>query len=113
MNREDPVKLELRSRGIAVDRTLTEHVEKRLRGALGRFAHRVERVRVQLVDLNGPKGGEDIRCHIQARLAPRGTLVIEETRADPFAAVARASARIRGALVRRLGRLRARRRGRA
>ena len=106
------MKLELRAKGIQVTEKLRAHIDQRLRSALGRFGDRVRRVSVSLKDINGPKGGEDIRCEIRAQIANSGSLVIQETNTNSFAAVARASARARQTLARQIGRIKARRRGR-
>ena len=103
---EYAMKLELHGKGVRLNQRLRSHVERRLRFALDRFGGRVRRVRVRLQDLNGPRGGEDIRCHIQAWLTPGQMVLVEETRADPFTAVARASDRIGHNISRRFGRFR-------
>ncbi len=106
------MKLELRSKGIEMNDRLRNFIEKKLRSALGRFDHLVQTVRVRLTDINGPKGGEDIQCLIQADLGRAGVVTISETRTTPFAAVARASQRTNRNLSQRLSRLRTGRRGR-
>lgn len=106
------MKLELHAKGLTLTDGLRAHVERKLRFALGRFGARVRSVRVQLQDLNGPRGGEDIRCQIQAHLAPTGTLTIQETRRDPFAAVARACDRVSARVTRHIVRRRLQRKGR-
>jgi ribosomal subunit interface protein len=105
------MRLELRADGIAMTEALRDFIEKKVRLALGRFGQRVRHVRVRLTDVNGPRKGEDIRCNIQASVIPAGRLTIDEQRSDPFAAVARASARVSYRLARHLERLDARRRG--
>ena len=105
------MKLELRSKGVQMTDELRRFIDKKLRFTLGRFSHRVRRVRVRLTDVNGPRGGEDIECHIRASLGPAGTVTINETRGDAFAAVARASERAGRNLSRHLSRARTARRG--
>lgn len=106
------MKMSMRSKGVELTESLRRHLEDKLRFALARFTDRVRSVRVQLTDLNGPKGGEDIRCQIQAELAPRGTLVIRETQEDPVLAFSRASERVKYSLSRHLERSHMQRRGR-
>lgn len=106
------MRMELHSKGVQMTDGLRSFIERKLRFALGRFEHRVRRVRVLLTDINGPKGGEDIRCHIRANLGRAGAVTITETRRDAFAAVARASERASQRLSRHLSRARAGRRGR-
>lgn len=107
------MRMNLRTKGILPTRNLREHVERHVRFALGRFRRRVRDVKVQLVDENGPRGGEDVRCKIRARLEPRGELVVEGLKDDPYAAVALASDRIETRLYRHVDRLRARKRRQA
>jgi len=106
------MKLELRAKGVHMTDGLREFIDKKLRVALGRFSHRVQRVRVRLTDINGPRGGEDIQCHIQAHLGRGGAVMIDETRGDAFAAVARASQRVSQYLSRHISRAHRARRGR-
>jgi ribosome-associated translation inhibitor RaiA len=103
------VQFQLRGRGIRVTEQLAEHVEQRLKTAFGRLGDRVREVRVQLTDENGPRGGEDIHCRIQASLEPRGTLIVDQRADDPFVAVAAAAERTAHTMRRQVGRLRRRR----
>ncbi|GJM23428.1 MAG: hypothetical protein DHS20C15_33430 [Planctomycetota bacterium] len=88
------MKFEFRARGLKLSKALRDHVEARLHYALGRFGDRVRRVQVQFTDVNGPRGGEDIECRVLARLAPRGEIVVQELRGNPFAAAALAAQRV-------------------
>ena len=106
------MKLNLRARGVRMSDKLRDHVERRVHFALGRFGDRVRKVNVMLEDVNGPRGGYDTVCRIQAHLAPRGTLIVEETRLHAFSAVALAADRIGRSMKRHLGRLATRRKGR-
>jgi len=103
---EYAMNLEVYGKGVRLNQRLRNHVERRLRFALDRFGDRIRRVRVRLKDTNGPKGGRDIRCHIEAWLTPGQMVLVEESRTDPFAAVARASDRIGHSISRRFGRFR-------
>jgi len=106
------MRLELRADGLPMTEGLRDFTERKLRSALGRFGQRVCRVRIRLTDINGPRKGEDIRCHIQASVIPAATLTIEEQRCNPFAAVARATDRVGFRLACHFERLNKRRRGR-
>ena len=106
------MKLEMRGKGIELTDELKAHIERRFRFALTRFGSALRRVRVHLTDINGPKGGLDVRCRVRVDHRGVGQLVIQETNEDPFAAVVRATERAAHSLTRRLGRLHARRRGR-
>ena len=103
--------MQLRIRGVnyGLDDGLKDHIERRLRFALGRFAARIRRLTVRLTDVNGPRGGLDKRCRIAVALVPRGTVMVEGVGGDPFALVAGAAKRAGRAVRRELER---RRRGR-
>lgn len=100
------MKIHVRGRQVQVDDRVRAHVERRLQSSLDRFADRVQRVTVYLIDVNGPRGGEDKVCRIDARLRPVGALFIAEADADLFAAVDRAADRLGDALARALRRRR-------
>jgi hypothetical protein len=79
----------------AIDASTRAYIERRLLYALGRFGHRVRRAMVRVEDLNGPRGGLDKRCHIEAQLAGRGSLVVDVRDVELEPAIARAAGRIR------------------
>lgn len=98
--------ISVRGDGLDVSPELGGHVERRLSFALSRFGGRVRAVSVGLADLNGPRGGIDKRCSMQARLAPRGTVRVEDTDSDLPAAIDRAATRLARAVTRALERRR-------
>jgi hypothetical protein len=59
------MRVSLKALGLAED-GLADFVNRRATTALGRFSNRVHTVTVRLQDLNGPKGGVDKRCTIEA-----------------------------------------------
>lgn len=98
--------LDVVGRGVEVDRATRERVERRLRFALGRVAGRVGRVTVRLVDVNGPRGGEDKRCHVTAEMPGQPPAVVCAAGADLDAVIDRAADRAGQAVFRRLTRSR-------
>lgn len=102
--------LEVRTEGVQITENLREHVERKLSFALGRFGDRIRNVRIRLKDVNGPRGGEDILCNVEASLHSGGTLRITEMQTDPFSAVSRAGDRLGRLTSRHLKRIRQRRR---
>ncbi len=98
--------INVRGDGIEVSPALDQLVERRLSFALSRFGARVRAVSVRLVDLNGPRGGIDKKCAMQARLAPRGSVRVENTDSEFPAAIDRAATRLARAVVRALERRR-------
>lgn len=64
-------------RHINGNEALVAKVREELEGALGRFRDRVTRVEVHLSDENSSqKGGEDMRCVLEARLEGRSPSVV-------------------------------------
>ena len=74
---------------------IQRHLEKRTRAALGPMATRVSSVGLALSDINGPRGGADLRCVVTVELLPTGSVRAEATHADLLSAVGRARARAR------------------
>lgn len=106
--------IDLRSPNLPISVALREHVVRRLDFALRRFSHRIERVVVRIVDINGPKGGPDKRCRIVAHLEKAQIVLVEATDSDAYVAVSQAAIRlderVSRALTRRDPRALARRR---
>lgn len=107
------MKIHVRSRLVVVGADARAHIERRLESSLDRLADRVQRVTVTLLDVNGPRGGEDKLCRIEVRLRPTGTLFIEDAGADLRTVVDRAADRAGEAVSRALERGRSARRGAA
>ncbi len=100
------MRIEIRGREVGVTAALTEHVERRLRFALGRFATKVRRATVRLSDANGPRGGVDKLCRIAVTMPRFQPMVIEDTASDLYAAIDRASDRASRVVERQLSRSR-------
>ena len=79
---------------------LRDYAGHRLSFALRRFVHRIRRVTLRLVDVNGPRRGVDSRCSIVAELTDGGQLFVDAVAAWPFAAITRAASRLSEAMRR-------------
>lgn len=77
---------------------ITAHVEKEVERALKLFRDRITRVEVHLRDDNGPKSGVDKRCVMEARLAARQPIAVENTGTDMYEAVAGAAGKLERAV---------------
>ena len=73
---------------------------RRLRFVLRRLTWLVPRARVQLSDVNGPRGGVDKQCRVELKTASAGTVVITSMARDWHAALDTALARSARTLVR-------------
>jgi putative sigma-54 modulation protein len=104
------MRLEIRRRGVEVTEALRDHLKRRLRFALGRFARHIDRVQVYLRDVNGPRGGTDKQCRIVVTLPRRGRVVVTGVDADIFSAITRTANRAAFAVRRHVLRRRTRRR---
>ena len=62
--------ISVRGYGMHVSRKIRRLVDRRVSFELSRFGRQVRAVTVNLEDLNGPRGGIDKRCSMQADLAP-------------------------------------------
>ncbi len=84
---------------------LRTSVEAAVAGTLGRFGERVTRVEVHLSDVNAQKGGRDIRCVMEARVAGLQPIMVDELARDVEVAVREAAGKMERALETRLGKL--------
>jgi hypothetical protein len=98
------MKIQVNFGNIAYSGVLDERIREEITDGLGRFAERITRVEVHLADLNGPRGGDDKRVLIEARLAGDKPFVVEEVGDDIYDVVVAAAGKLARATKRRLGR---------
>jgi ribosome-associated translation inhibitor RaiA len=79
---------------------LRDTVERRLRFVLRRLHWLVPQARVQLSDLNGPRGGIDKRCQVELKTEGSGTVVVTSVASDWRTALDQALARAARFLMR-------------
>lgn len=86
----------------------SNHIHGSLEKLERRFGDWLTRTEVFIKDVNGPKGGVDKHCRLEAR--PRGTepVVIDHQDEDAYTCVTRAAEKLGKALQRRRGQLAAR-----
>lgn len=85
--------IEIRSTNVQISSALEEHITRKVENAVRAQRERLIRAVVRICDVNGPKGGRDIHCHIVARLRGR-TLVVHDLASDPYEAATNAAARL-------------------
>jgi len=100
------MRLSVRTLGMETTDAIRDHVERRVRFAVGRFGDRLEEVSVRLGDANGPRGGTDKTCRLVATLGGTGQVVVEDADADLYVAVDRATSRLGRAVGRAVERRR-------
>jgi putative sigma-54 modulation protein len=101
------MQVDIQSRDLTLTNGLRDYLTTRLAYGLTAGDAAIGRVIVLLSGVNGPRGGEDKRCHIEVRLRGIPDVVIEDIQTDLYVAIDRATERAGRALVRRLGQRRA------
>ncbi len=94
--------LHVRTRGLELSMEDRETLSRRVVFAVDRFADRIRRVDVSLEDVNGPRGGVDVRCHVHVTLRDGVELDAESMSDTPLAAAGIALARVRRVVSRRV-----------
>lgn len=100
------MQIDIQSRGFTLTESLRQHAERRLQFAIGSMRGNLRAVAMRLSDENGPRGGEDKLCRIQASLAGEPPVVIEDIQSDLYVAIDRAADRLGRTVARRLHRQR-------
>ena len=70
------MQIDIQTRNFDLTHALRSYAERRPRFALTSADNHVKRIMVRLSDINGPRGGEDKRCHLQVVLAGLADVVI-------------------------------------
>jgi len=95
----------LRSR-LEWNEDLQKQVERSLEFALNRHKDRIDRISINLTDLNGPRGGKDKLCQITAELRGASPVLIMERGDNLFAVITQAVRRLGYRIGRRVHRQR-------
>lgn len=95
------MQIDIQARDFSLTDALRGHAARKLRFALTCCDDHIQRVVMRLSDINGPRGRADKRCHVLAGLAD---VVIEDTEADLYVAIDRATDRAGRSVVRRINR---------
>lgn len=98
------MQIDIQARQFSLTDALRRHAEWRLRFALTYFDNRIQRVVMRLSDISGMRGGTDKRCHLHVVLRGLPDVVIEDTEADLYIAIDRATDRAGRTIERRLTR---------
>ncbi len=98
--------VDIQSRGFELTDALRDYAVRRLAYGLGQSTPHVVRVAVQLLDINGPRGGADKRCRIRVKLDTPLEVVLEDTQPNLYVAIDRAAERVGRTVARNLRRQR-------
>lgn len=105
------MRVEIQARRFALTEGLRQHVIRRIEYALRSFRIWVDRVEVQVGDVNGPRGGADKFCRVMVRLPQLPALVVRDLGADLYTVISSAAERTGHTLGRRMNqRIRTKRR---
>jgi putative sigma-54 modulation protein len=104
------MRIETCSKNLPLTRSLEDSIFRAVLFSLGRFTDAIDRVRVSVSDVNGPRGGIDKLCRIQVDLGGLGRFIVQGMDAKAAVAVDEAAERagrtVRRALDRRTERRR-------
>jgi ribosome-associated translation inhibitor RaiA len=85
--------IDIKASDFPLTEALRNHADRRLRSALTCCGQHIRRVTMRLSDVNGPRGGADKRCRLRVALAGLPDVVVEDTQADLYTAIDRATDR--------------------
>ena len=94
--------IQITTRGFSLTKALRNYVTSRLEFTLERYRDYLQTVEVTLLDVNGPRGGEDMRCRLQLKPRSGRSVIIQETADDLYDAVAICASRARWVIGRQL-----------
>ncbi|MGB5472485.1 MAG: HPF/RaiA family ribosome-associated protein [Gammaproteobacteria bacterium] len=100
------MQIDIQARQFSLTNALRSHAERRLRFVLTCCGDHIQQVVMRLSDINGPRGGADKRCHLRVVLTGLPDVVVEDTEADLYVAIDRATGRAGRTVGRRLARQR-------
>lgn len=98
------MQIDIQARDFSLTDALRGHAERRLSFALSCCDDHIQKIVMRLSDINGPRGGEDKRCHLQVVLAGLPDVVIEDIETDMYVAIDRATDRAGRTVVRKIDR---------
>lgn len=101
------MKINLESQGFELTTAIRAHVHKQLNFNLANFASHIISVDVFLRDINGPKGGADMKALLHVKLGSSGQPIkVESTRSDLYASITLATRQAKRAVKRTLSKQR-------
>lgn len=96
----------IHTQGFELTDGIRDHIDRHLQFAFDWADHELGKIIVRLYDINGPRGGNDKRCHVRIPLPRSREVVVEDTSSNLYVAIDRAIDRASRALARRLSRQR-------
>jgi len=102
---ENIMSINIQARGFRLTSALRDYVSNKLEKVAQRYRHQVPKIAVTLQDINGPRGGEDMRCKILLTIDGQRSVVVQETADDMYDAIAVATSRAAWVVNRQFERL--------
>jgi len=99
------MKIKVQARHLALTSELKEYVQRRIRFALDSRFDSIKRVVVTVSDINGPKGGEDMRCQVLIKLEGQNDIIIDNKQAHLRSAIDKAAEKASRTVTKRIERL--------
>jgi ribosome-associated translation inhibitor RaiA len=96
------MQVDIRFRRLDRSEALRLHTTRRIHLLLGRFGRELTSVVAQFGDVNASRGGADMRCKITATGPRVGTVALDETHEDAYAAAELALERVARTVGRRI-----------
>jgi hypothetical protein len=97
------MKIVVLARNFSLRSRIKEAIEGKIGRTFGRFSKKVDRVKIMLEDINGPKGGVDKHCKIIAELVPGGELTAAALDSSYERALGAASEKMLSGLKKKIG----------
>ena len=96
--------IEIQSRNVKLTRGLRKLLNRRVEFAFNRFKDRIQRVKIQLSDINGQKGGLDKECQFHLTLPDQPDVIVKGTSDKLESAISTTATRSAKTLARKLKR---------
>ncbi len=100
------MKIYLESQGFELTSAIRAHITKQLNFNLANFESHIMSVEVFVRDINGPKGGADMKALINVKLDAGQPIKVESTRSNLYASVVLAARQAKRAVRRTLNKQR-------
>lgn len=97
--------IEVKQHHAELNSAVIDNIHINIKAQLERFDNVIRRVCMQIADINGPRGGEDMTCRIQVYRKKAASIVAEDCGENLMAVVRRAVAKAHEALSRSKDRL--------
>lgn len=96
------MRIDIQANGITLTSGLRQHINRRLLSSFESARRHLKKISVRLLDVNGPRGGQDKCCKVHISIVGGQDLVIENTDMHLHTAIEGAAQRAETNLSRRI-----------